>query len=291
MDADLNLTQTGRGLGTPHFMAPEQFRNAKNADVRCDIYSLGATLYMMVTGELPFADFDGPLDAWMKKIQNDLTPPRKIVPDLSERRGLGDPPGDERRADHRPTQLPRVRRGPDRPQHAARADRPTTRRHGRRSCGIWSTRTRTGEQHTVKGSTAAIRRSLKEGLLGDAANVRASRTKAGPFEPLQAYPEFRDLVLAATLPGDDPTDASPATPPAWCARRPHPVHSPRGHAAAGPGRGRRPGGGRRADDRAGAPRKRTPVWMECLKWLALFAIAVVSAVLAFHFIPENWFRP
>ena len=71
-ETDLNLTKTGRGLGTPHFMAPEQFRNAKNADIRCDIYSLGATLYMMVTGELPFRS-NGPLDAWMKKIQNDLT--------------------------------------------------------------------------------------------------------------------------------------------------------------------------------------------------------------------------
>src|SRR5581483_647806 len=83
-DTDLNLTKTGRGLGTPHFMAPEQFRNAKNADIRCDIYSLGATLYMMVTGELPFRS-NGPLDAWMKKIQNDLTPPRRLVPSLSER--------------------------------------------------------------------------------------------------------------------------------------------------------------------------------------------------------------
>src|SRR5262249_51501104 len=42
IDDDYNLTKTGRGLGTPHFMAPEQFRDAKNADVRCDIYSLGA---------------------------------------------------------------------------------------------------------------------------------------------------------------------------------------------------------------------------------------------------------
>ena len=61
VDAELNLTRTGRGLGTPHFMSPEQFRNAKNADVKCDIYSLGATLYMMLTGEIPFAKTN-PLD-------------------------------------------------------------------------------------------------------------------------------------------------------------------------------------------------------------------------------------
>src|SRR5439155_20397493 len=54
MEHDLNLTKTGRGLGTPHFMAPEQFRNAKTVDVRGDIYSLGATLYAMVTGIVPF---------------------------------------------------------------------------------------------------------------------------------------------------------------------------------------------------------------------------------------------
>src|SRR5262249_3990871 len=79
VDADLNLTKTGRGLGTPHFMAPEQFRSAKDADVRADIYSLGATLYMMVTGELPFRS-NGPLEAWMKKMNNELTPPRQLVP-------------------------------------------------------------------------------------------------------------------------------------------------------------------------------------------------------------------
>src|SRR3954469_16519780 len=84
-ETDLNLTKTGRGLGTPHFMAPEQFRNAKSADIRCDLYSLGATLYMMVTGELPFRSTSGPLDAFLKKMQNDLRPPRSLNAALSER--------------------------------------------------------------------------------------------------------------------------------------------------------------------------------------------------------------
>ena len=84
VETELNLTRTGRGLGTPHFMAPEQFKNAKNVDPRCDIYSLGATLYMMVTGEMPFRS-SGPLDAYMKKIDNKLIPPRELNPALSER--------------------------------------------------------------------------------------------------------------------------------------------------------------------------------------------------------------
>jgi serine/threonine protein kinase len=84
-EAGLGLTRTGRGLGTPHFMAPEQFRDAKNADVRCDIYSLGATLYQMVTGRLPFHSATGPIDALMKKIRNELAPPRKVFPGLSAR--------------------------------------------------------------------------------------------------------------------------------------------------------------------------------------------------------------
>ncbi len=57
-EIDLDLTRTGKGLGTPHFMAPEQFRDAKNVDPRSDIYALGATLYVMVTGRLPFRGND-----------------------------------------------------------------------------------------------------------------------------------------------------------------------------------------------------------------------------------------
>jgi hypothetical protein len=55
----------------------------------------------------------------------------------------------------------------------------------------------TGENHMVKGSMDGIRRSLKEGLLGDATNVIASRSKSGQFMPLKSHPEFRDLVVSA----------------------------------------------------------------------------------------------
>ena len=84
VEAELGLTRTGRGLGTPHFMAPEQFRNAKNADVRCDVYSLGATLYMILTGVVPFNN-TSPLDCWLKKTKNDFPPPVQFAPRLSGR--------------------------------------------------------------------------------------------------------------------------------------------------------------------------------------------------------------
>src|SRR5207253_11446852 len=70
-----------------------------------------------------------------------------------------------------------------------------------------------GVTHTVKGSTAGIRRSLRERLLGVATHVRASRTKDGTFEPLRGFPEFRDLVITPSPLNPVRTSATtPATP-------------------------------------------------------------------------------
>ncbi len=54
LEKSINLTDTGIGIGSPYFMAPEQARNAKEVDHRADMYSLGVTLLYLLTGCYPF---------------------------------------------------------------------------------------------------------------------------------------------------------------------------------------------------------------------------------------------
>jgi eukaryotic-like serine/threonine-protein kinase len=53
-EAASRITKEGLTVGTPDFVAPEQARNPRAADVRADIYALGCTLYYMLAGEVPF---------------------------------------------------------------------------------------------------------------------------------------------------------------------------------------------------------------------------------------------
>jgi serine/threonine protein kinase len=51
---DTQLTSHGQTLGTPDYIAPEQIKSAASADIRSDIYSLGGTLYHLLSGRPPF---------------------------------------------------------------------------------------------------------------------------------------------------------------------------------------------------------------------------------------------
>jgi serine/threonine-protein kinase len=67
------LTQEGSVLGTPDYIAPEQARNASYADIRSDLYSLGCTMFYLLTGQPPFPG--GALTEKLLRHQLDPAPP------------------------------------------------------------------------------------------------------------------------------------------------------------------------------------------------------------------------
>jgi serine/threonine protein kinase len=73
-----NVTGARIALGTPAYMSPEQCRDAAAVDQRADIYSLGCTLYVLVTGRPPF---NGKTDVELmtKHVYDELVPPEQIV--------------------------------------------------------------------------------------------------------------------------------------------------------------------------------------------------------------------
>ncbi|MFQ5994137.1 MAG: CHASE2 domain-containing serine/threonine-protein kinase [Acidiferrobacterales bacterium] len=79
---DARTTKTGIVMGTPSYMSPEQLAN-KKLDGRSDLFSLGVTLYELVTGQLPFDDDS--LSALVNKIANKKQRDvRKVRPELPQ---------------------------------------------------------------------------------------------------------------------------------------------------------------------------------------------------------------
>ena len=81
-DIETAKSEAGKAYGTPYYIAPEQIRGKIDIDGRADIYGLGATLYHMLTGQVPFMA-DDTSDVMRKHLREKLTPPDHINTSLS----------------------------------------------------------------------------------------------------------------------------------------------------------------------------------------------------------------
>ncbi len=82
------MSEAGMAIGTPYYISPEQVRGQVDVDIRADIYSLGATLYHMVTGRVPYPG-ETPQEVMRKHVDKNahLVPPDHVNTRLSS--GLG----------------------------------------------------------------------------------------------------------------------------------------------------------------------------------------------------------
>lgn len=80
-------TEAGKAYGTPYYISPEQIRGEVDIDFRADIYSMGATLYHLVTGRVPF-DGETPSAVMHKHLKERLIPADHINTALSA--GIGE---------------------------------------------------------------------------------------------------------------------------------------------------------------------------------------------------------
>lgn len=80
---DQRLTLAGFAVGTPYYLSPEQARGQLDVDIRADIYGLGATLYHLATGDVPFPG-SNPIVVMTQHISTPLIPPVEAHPSVSK---------------------------------------------------------------------------------------------------------------------------------------------------------------------------------------------------------------
>jgi serine/threonine protein kinase len=82
-DSERGLTATAAVMGTPAYMAPEQYKDARRVDARADVFALGAILYEVVTGRRAFEGVSAPDILW-KTVSGDFPPLRSLAPEAPE---------------------------------------------------------------------------------------------------------------------------------------------------------------------------------------------------------------
>jgi predicted Ser/Thr protein kinase len=75
------LTGVGAVMGTPEYIAPEQATDARTADIRADVYSLGCTLYCLLAGRPPFQEATA-VKLILAHLDQEATPLHKLRPDV-----------------------------------------------------------------------------------------------------------------------------------------------------------------------------------------------------------------
>jgi serine/threonine-protein kinase len=225
MDEASHLTGVQQGFGTPYYMPYEQALNAKHADARSDIYALGATLYHLVTGEVPFPGsshlevaekkevgnfkaasavnplvpeaLDAILDKMLARSPKDrYQTASELIVDL-ERSGLASPvPSfvDPDLALQDPLVRARLTTAaqPTQLDVDAAAQRMPATNDG---SNFWYIRfrNREGTWRTARGTTEQIVDRLRSGRIPG--TLKACQTPQGEYRPLATYPEFRPYAL------------------------------------------------------------------------------------------------
>jgi serine/threonine-protein kinase len=228
-DEASHLTAARQGFGTPYYMPYEQAINAKYADGRSDIYALGATLYQLTTGELPFPgsnhleivekknvgtylpasahepDVPVALDAILARMlardpADRYQTASELIVDL-ERSNLAAPMPSFVDAD-RAMQDPVVRERVTAPAQPTAPDLQLAgrlpRTEGLRSTpDLWYLRYRDGSGRwcKAKATTQQVLQRLRERRFP--VDVEAGREHGGPFQPLREFPEFHGAAAEA----------------------------------------------------------------------------------------------
>ena len=83
VDSEKSLTKTGTQIGTVFYMSPEQVKG-ENIDRRSDIYSLGVTLFQMITGQCPYSNDTTEFQIYNNIVNDPLPDPASIYPGASK---------------------------------------------------------------------------------------------------------------------------------------------------------------------------------------------------------------